>query len=88
MHIDYAASAAGYGVKTFRATTAEQLLGALKEAQIQERSTLIDIKVLPKTMTHGYGAWWHVGVPEVSGSETVRAAYAQKLAQLEKARSY
>lgn len=88
MHIDYAASAAGYGVKTFRATTAEQLLIALKEAQIQERSTLIDIKVLPKTMTHGYGAWWNVGVPEVSNSETVRAAYAQKLAQLEKARSY
>lgn len=88
MHIDYAASAAGYGVKTFRVTTVEQLLDALEEARMQERSTLIDIKVLPKTMTHGYGAWWHVGVPEVSSSEAVRAAYEQKLDQLEKARSY
>ncbi|MEK3945674.1 3D-(3,5/4)-trihydroxycyclohexane-1,2-dione acylhydrolase (decyclizing) [Paenibacillus sp. FSL H3-0310] len=86
--IDYAASAAGYGVKTFRASTVEQLRDALREAQLQDRSTLIDIKVLPKTMTHGYGAWWNVGVPEVSGSEAVRAAHEQKLEQLGKARSY
>ncbi|WP_379145839.1 3D-(3,5/4)-trihydroxycyclohexane-1,2-dione acylhydrolase (decyclizing) [Paenibacillus sp. sgz500992] len=88
MHIDYAASAAGYGVKTFRAVTTGQLRSALDAARGQERSTLIDIKVLPKTMTHGYGAWWHVGVPEVSGSEAVQAAYGQKLGQLDKARSY
>ncbi|MNC77258.1 3D-(3,5/4)-trihydroxycyclohexane-1,2-dione hydrolase [compost metagenome] len=60
----------------------------MEEARKQERSTLIDIKVLPKTMTHGYGAWWHVGVPEVSGSEAVQAAYEQKCGQLEKASSY
>ncbi len=88
MVIDYAASAAGYGVKTYRAATAEQLRSALEEARKQSCSTLIDIKVLPKTMTHGYGSWWHVGVPEVSGSEAVQAAYVQKQGQLEKARSY
>ncbi|CAH1219212.1 3D-(3,5/4)-trihydroxycyclohexane-1,2-dione hydrolase [Paenibacillus auburnensis] len=88
MVIDYAASAAGYGVKTFRAATVEELRNALAEARRAERSTLIDIKVLPKTMTHGYGSWWHVGVPEVSGSEAVQAAYVQKQGQLEKARSY
>ncbi|QSF45341.1 3D-(3,5/4)-trihydroxycyclohexane-1,2-dione acylhydrolase (decyclizing) [Paenibacillus tianjinensis] len=88
MVIDYAASAAGYGVKTFRAATVEELRNALTEARAADRSTLIDIKVLPKTMTHGYGAWWHVGVPEVSGSEAVQAAYVQKQGQLEKARSY
>lgn len=88
MVIDYAASAAGYGVKTYRASTAAQLRSALEEARKQACSTLIDIKVLPKTMTHGYGAWWHVGVPAVSGSEAVQAAYVQKQGQLEKARSY
>ncbi|MCL6602194.1 MAG: 3D-(3,5/4)-trihydroxycyclohexane-1,2-dione acylhydrolase (decyclizing) [Paenibacillus sp.] len=88
MRIDYAASAAGYGVKTFRAATPEQLRSALEEVLKQDRSTLIDIKVLPKTMTHGYGAWWNVGVPEVSGSEAVQAAYEQKLGKLGKARSY
>lgn len=88
MHIDYAASAAGYGVETFRAATAEQLRSALEAARKSEKSTLIDIKVLPKTMTHGYGAWWHVGVAEVSGKESVQAAYGQILSGLEKARSY
>jgi 3D-(3,5/4)-trihydroxycyclohexane-1,2-dione acylhydrolase (decyclizing) len=88
MTIDYAASAAGYGVKTFRAATVQELRSALAEARAADRSTLIDIKVLPKTMTHGYGAWWHVGVAAVSGSESVQAAYGQKQEQLEKARSY
>ncbi|UQZ34385.1 3D-(3,5/4)-trihydroxycyclohexane-1,2-dione acylhydrolase (decyclizing) [Paenibacillus sp. PK3_47] len=88
MRIDYAASAAGYGVKTFTASTAEELRSALEGALKEEHSTLIDVKVLPKTMTHGYGAWWHVGVPEVSGSEAVQAAYEQRTGQLEKARSY
>ncbi|NQX45557.1 3D-(3,5/4)-trihydroxycyclohexane-1,2-dione acylhydrolase (decyclizing) [Paenibacillus tritici] len=88
MRIDYAASAAGYGVQTFRAATAGELQAALAAARKSERSTLIDIKVLPKTMTHGYGAWWNVGVAEVSGSEAVQAAYAQKSNELKKARSY
>ncbi|AIQ44670.1 3D-(3,5/4)-trihydroxycyclohexane-1,2-dione hydrolase [Paenibacillus sp. FSL R7-0273] len=88
MLIDYAASAAGYGVETFRAATAGQLRSALEAARKSEKSTLIDIKVLPKTMTHGYGAWWHVGVAEVSGKESVQAAHSQRLGGLEKARSY
>ncbi|WP_442950504.1 3D-(3,5/4)-trihydroxycyclohexane-1,2-dione acylhydrolase (decyclizing) [Paenibacillus sp. FSL R5-0912] len=88
MRIDYAASAAGYGVQTFRAATAGELQAALAAARKSERSTLIDIKVLPKTMTHGYGAWWNVGVAEVSGSKAVQAAYQQKSSELKKARSY
>ncbi|WP_339254697.1 3D-(3,5/4)-trihydroxycyclohexane-1,2-dione acylhydrolase (decyclizing) [Paenibacillus sp. FSL P2-0136] len=88
MRIDYAASAAGYGVQTFRASTAQELRTALAAARQSERSTLIDIKVLPKTMTHGYGAWWNVGVAEVSGKEAVQEAYDRKHSGLKKARSY
>ena len=66
MHIDYAESAAGYGVKTYTAKTMQELHDALEDAKKQTVSTLIDIKVLPRTMTDGYGAWWHVGVAEVS----------------------
>lgn len=88
MRIDYAASAAGYGVQTFRASTAVELRQALEAARESDRSTLIDIKVLPKTMTHGYGAWWNVGVAEVSGQEAVQEAYNRKRSGLEKARSY
>ncbi|MBE7122981.1 3D-(3,5/4)-trihydroxycyclohexane-1,2-dione acylhydrolase (decyclizing) [Bacillus cereus] len=88
MKIDFAASAAGYGVKTYRVTSIEQLQEALKDAKKQTVSTLIDIKVLPKTMTNGYESWWHVGVAEVSNSESVRAAYEDKVGNLQKARSY
>ncbi|MGE6618583.1 3D-(3,5/4)-trihydroxycyclohexane-1,2-dione acylhydrolase (decyclizing) [Bacillus mycoides] len=88
MKIDFAASAAGYGVKTYRVTSIEQLQEALRDAKKQTISTLIDIKVLPKTMTNGYDSWWHVGVAEVSNSQSVQAAYESKVSNLQKARSY
>ena len=88
MKIDFAASAAGYGVKTYHVTSIEQLQEALKDAKKQTVSTLIDIKVLPKTMTNGYDSWWHVGVAEVSKSQSVQAAYESKVSNLQQARSY
>ncbi|MGE1032187.1 3D-(3,5/4)-trihydroxycyclohexane-1,2-dione acylhydrolase (decyclizing) [Bacillus sp. GKis3/1] len=88
MKIDFAASAAGYGVKTYRVTSLEQLREALIDAKKQTVSTLIDIKVLPKTMTNGYESWWHVGVAEVSKSQSVQAAYESKVSNLKQARSY
>ncbi|MEK4498704.1 3D-(3,5/4)-trihydroxycyclohexane-1,2-dione acylhydrolase (decyclizing) [Bacillus sp. FSL R12-0069] len=88
MKIDFAASAAGYGVKTYHVTSIEQLQEALIDAQKQTVSTLIDIKVLPKTMTNGYDSWWHVGVAEVSNNKSVQAAYEDKISNLQKARSY
>ncbi|MEE3950022.1 3D-(3,5/4)-trihydroxycyclohexane-1,2-dione acylhydrolase (decyclizing) [Bacillus wiedmannii] len=88
MKINFAASAAGYGVKTYHVTSLEQLQEALIDAKKQTVSTLIDIKVLPKTMTNGYESWWHVGVAEVSKSQSVQAAYESKVSNLQKARSY
>ncbi|PFJ24598.1 3D-(3,5/4)-trihydroxycyclohexane-1,2-dione acylhydrolase (decyclizing) [Bacillus anthracis] len=88
MKIDFAASAAGYGVKTYHVTSLEQLQEALIDAKKQTVSTLIDIKVLPKTMTNGYESWWHVGIAEVSKSQSVQAAYESKVSNLQKARSY
>ncbi|EOP02114.1 MULTISPECIES: 3D-(3,5/4)-trihydroxycyclohexane-1,2-dione acylhydrolase (decyclizing) [unclassified Bacillus (in: firmicutes)] len=88
MKIDFAASAAGYGVKTYHVTSLEQLREALIDAKKQTVSTLIDIKVLPKTMTNGYESWWHVGVAEVSKSQSIQAAYESKVSNLQQARSY
>ena len=88
MPIDFAACAAGYGVKTYRVKSMEELDAALEDALRQEVSTLIDIKVLPKTMTDGYGAWWHVGIAGTSGNEKVRGAFEKKRENLEKARKY
>lgn len=88
MPIDFAMSAAGYGVKTYKVNTMEQLAEALEDSKKQTVSTLIDIKVLPKSMTDGYDAWWHVGLASVSGKDSVRNAYKNKKENLEKARRY
>ncbi len=88
MSIDFAQSAAGYGVKTYTARTMEELKDALANAKQQACSTLIDIKVLPKTMTDGYGAWWHVGVAELSQKASIQEAYAGKEKMLKRARKY
>lgn len=88
MVIDFAKAAAGYGVKTYSARTMDELEAALLDAKKQTVSTLIDIKVLPKTMTHGYGSWWNVGVAEVSENESVRKAFENNQTNLAKARAY
>ena len=86
--IDYAMVAQGYGLKAYTARTLDELACALKDAMTVPESVLIDIKVLPKTMTDGYGAWWHVGIAGNSASESVREAYKQKEAHLAQARKY
>ena len=75
MYIDYAKAASGYGVKTYTARSLDELKAALEDSKKQTVSTLIDIKVLPKTMTDGYGAWWNVGLASVAKKESVRSAY-------------
>lgn len=86
--VDFAMNAASYGCKTYKVTTEEELRFALEDAKKQTVSTLIDVKVLPKTMVHGYGSWWHVGVPEVSTKETVKAAYENAVKRIDEARRY
>ncbi|MEE3937348.1 3D-(3,5/4)-trihydroxycyclohexane-1,2-dione acylhydrolase (decyclizing) [Pseudomonas viridiflava] len=86
--VDFAMSAAAYGCKTYKVSTAEQLLEALADAQLQTVSTLIDIKVLPKTMIHKYLSWWRVGVAEVSTTGTTAQVYEKLNQQLAKARQY
>ncbi|MBE6975175.1 MAG: 3D-(3,5/4)-trihydroxycyclohexane-1,2-dione acylhydrolase (decyclizing) [Ruminococcaceae bacterium] len=86
--IDYAMVAAGYGCKTYTATNLEELKAALEDAKKQTVCTLIDIKVLPKTMTDGYGAWWNVGLASTTADEKRQAAYEKLLADRRKARKY
>lgn len=86
--IDFAKAAEGYGVKTYTAKTMEELEFALIDSQKQTVSTLIDIKVLPKTMTDGYDAWWHVGVPSVSSNENINKSFENKEENRLKARRY
>ena len=86
--INYAMVAAGYGCKTYTATNLEELKAALLDAKQQTVSTLIDIKVLPKTMTDGYDSWWNVGLASTTGVEKQRQAYEQLISDRAKARKY
>lgn len=69
--VDFAMNAASYGCKSYTAHTEEELIAAIEDAKKQKVSTLIDCKVMPKTMVHGYGDWWRVGVAQVSKSKKI-----------------
>lgn len=88
MPIDYAMVAAGYGCKTYTATTLEELKAALEDAKKQTVSTLIDIKALPKTMTEGYQSWWNVGLASTTHDPKQQATYENLLKNRENARKY
>ncbi|NPC94673.1 3D-(3,5/4)-trihydroxycyclohexane-1,2-dione acylhydrolase (decyclizing) [Bacillus sp. WMMC1349] len=88
LNIDYRKVAEGYGAKTYQVHTVEALKAALEDAKKQAVSTLIDIKVLPKTMTAGYDSWWHVGVAEVSENNRVQQAFDAKQKMLKVAKQY
>lgn len=86
--ISYAECAKGYGAITYTVRTVEELQAALESTKKDSVSTLIDIKVLPKTMTGGYEAWWRVGVPEVSENPAVLAAHARLVKELPKTKKF
>lgn len=88
LNIDYAKVAEGYGCKSYRVNTIEGLQAALEDAKKQEVCTLIEIKVLPKTMTDGYNSWWNVGVAEVSDKESIQLAYKRRAEKLVSAKQY
>ncbi len=74
LSIDFAAIAEGYGAKAYRVSTLEELREAISDSKQQESSTLIDIKVLPGTMTEGYESFWRVGTASVAEECAVEEA--------------
>ena len=89
LNVDYAAIANAYGAKGYSIRTLAELEAAIEDAKsIHDRPVLFDIKVLPKSMTEGYGSWWRVGNPEVAESEAVRMAWINHQAHVKKARKY
>lgn len=85
---DFAMIGRGYGMTTYSAKTIEELKVALEEAKHIGNSVLIDIKVLPKSMTDGYDSWWHVGIGDSDANQKIKSAYEDKKQHLESARMY
>ena len=88
IQVDYAAIGAAYGCKTYTVKTLDELKAAIEDSKKQTVSTLIDMKVLPKTMSAGYENWWRVGVAEVSTKPEVQAARKRIEDHLFEARHY
>jgi len=86
--IDFAKSAEAYGCKAYTVKNEDELRKAVEDSRKQTVSTLIDIKVLPKTMTNGYESWWNVGCAEVSKKESVLKAAEEVKKEQNKARRY
>ncbi|AKJ40859.1 3D-(3,5/4)-trihydroxycyclohexane-1,2-dione acylhydrolase (decyclizing) [Pragia fontium] len=72
--VDFAKNAESYGCKAWRANDKDSLLAALAAAQACPEPALIDIKVLPKTMTHGYDAWWRTGTAQLADKPEIEQA--------------
>ena len=75
--VDYAKIAEGYGFYTYTVRTIEELKAALIDAKTQSTAVLIDLKVIPKTMTDGYDSWWNVGLAEVSDKKSVEQCWQE-----------
>ena len=89
MNVDFAAIARAYGAVGYSIRTMDELKKAIEESKgIHDVPVLFDIKVLPKSMTDGYGSWWRVGSAEVSELESNRAAYQDHLNHVKDARKY
>ena len=89
MSIDFAKIAEGYGCKSYTVHTMEELYEAIEDSKkIENVPVLFDIKVLPKSMTEGYGAWWRCGDVEVSERPEQLKVYEDHLAHEKNARKY
>ena len=73
--VDFASHAAAMGCLSETVTTIDELTGALKRARSNDRTTVIVIRTDPYAWTEG-GAFWEVGVPEVSIRPSVVEARA------------
>lgn len=87
--VDFAGIARAYGAKAYTIRTMDELKKAFAEAKsIEGVPVLFDIKVMPKSMTEGYGSWWRVGSAEVGGTEANRAAWQNHVEHERTARKY
>jgi 3D-(3,5/4)-trihydroxycyclohexane-1,2-dione acylhydrolase (decyclizing) len=73
--VDFAAHAASMGCEARTVRTIDELTGAIEWARTTDRTTVIVIGTDPHVWTEG-GAWWEVGVPEVSERQAIRDARA------------
>ena len=89
MPVDFAKIGEAYGCKSYVIRTMEDLKKAMNGARrIKDRPVVFDIRVMPKSMTEGYGSWWRCGDTQASENPRNLAAYDDHLEHLKDARKY
>jgi 3D-(3,5/4)-trihydroxycyclohexane-1,2-dione acylhydrolase (decyclizing) len=73
VHVDWAAHARALGCAAESVTTVAELGEAFERARSADRTSVIAIRTAPDVWTGG-GAFWEVGVPEISPRREVAAA--------------
>jgi 3D-(3,5/4)-trihydroxycyclohexane-1,2-dione acylhydrolase (decyclizing) len=79
VRVDFAQLAAAQGCNSETVTTIDELQSALERARASERTYVIAMRTDAYEWTEG-GAYWEVGVPEVSERSEVVAAHAEVVA--------
>lgn len=82
MSVDFTKLAEAYGAIAYSVGNMSELETALAEINKSDRSTLIHIKVLPKTMTDGYDSWWNTGIAEITTDGSTEKFLAEKKEKL------
>jgi len=88
LKIDFASLANAYGANGYEAKDIDQLKDVFTKISDNKELNLIDVKVLPGTMTDGYEAWWRVGTAEVSTHPEVVEAAKKIKENASKAKQY
>jgi len=86
--IDFTSIAKGYGAKVYKVVTLDDLKNAIEQSKNEEVSTLIEIWVLPETMTDGYESFWRVGTAQAAEDPRVTEAGESMKDHVSKAKPY
>jgi 3D-(3,5/4)-trihydroxycyclohexane-1,2-dione acylhydrolase (decyclizing) len=86
--VDFAALCQGYGARTVRVRTYEELEEALAGMREHDATTAVVVEVDKRQGVGGYESWWDVPVAEVSGMDSVREARAEYERAVKKERRY
>ncbi|MGA2766019.1 MAG: 3D-(3,5/4)-trihydroxycyclohexane-1,2-dione acylhydrolase (decyclizing) [Spirochaetia bacterium] len=88
MPLDFAKNGESYGAKGYSPKTLGEFREAVKSALAGSVSTVIDVKVTQKSMTHDYESWWRVGTAQVSENPKVVEAAKKISKEVESARKF
>ena len=69
--VDFVQHAASLGAHAIRVNSVTELGRALNDTREHDGVVVIVIETAPNTWTEG-GAWWEVGVPEISSKKSVQ----------------